>query len=476
MGDYKLTACADYIYDSVDRGVTWTPESGSPNEIWTHIAGSSDGTTIIASTINPSKIYISQDSGATYINVNVMKNEEICRGLASSSDGKILYIGAESGSYEASVVSIYRSSDSGATWVKVFNNSDEGPHLDSMACSADGQTVIIVGSYAVPGFEFPFFYVSMDGGNLWKMVKVDLPKGDWINWNSVACSSDGKFIVAVSFNQQCIWTFRVQPDGQIVPTKQLNTQGELWYSVACSGSGSTVIASCITGLFISYNYGVDWVKKSSKSGGLECSNDGICMACTLENFIITSFDGGNTWIEQLGSYADTWRGIMITNKPLCVLGKTKILMADGSLKPIKDIVRGERVVTDKETGETKQVARVLSSFWKGKASCLPKGTLGGKEDVVCSEGHPVWALDGTYRMKSKDVNGAVQIDVCDTFYTLQYEEEGTYYAEGIRMDSVSPYFYQNRLPKQLYFNKAKHDKRVIVTKEDDPRRGKPKII
>jgi len=154
---------------------------------------------------------------------------------------------------------------------------------------------------------------------------------------------------------------------------------------------------------------------------------------------------------------------IITSTPVCVLGKTNILMADGSLKPIKEIVRGERVLTDKATGATKKVARVLSSVFKGAAVRIPKGTFGSTEEVIC-------------RTKSKDVKGAIRFQLWDTVYNLQYEEEGTYYAEGIRMDSVSPYFHVNRLPKQLYFNKAKHDKRVIVKDENDPRRGKPKMI
>jgi len=495
MGDYKITATADYIYDSLDRGVTWVKESGSPNENWTHIAGSSDGTTIIASTNDPSKIYISYDSGATYNIRNVFNDPaEICKGLASSSDGKTLYVGGEIIIYDYPRTSIYRSLDSGTTWSKVY--TDPGPKVYSMTCSADGQTVIVVGGFGESGYQF--FKVSMDSGNIWKNVSITVDYNT-LTWTSVACSSDGKFIVASNndgISNPSIWTFTVGLDGVIVPTKQVNAPNKTWYSLACSGSGSTIIVSSdggshdgddddddfdIDSLIISYNYGVDWVNKSFISKGtVACSNDGMCMACASYGSISTSFDGGTTWIQQpgsnLGSVTIGWTDIMITSKPVCVLGKTKILMGDGSLKPIKDIVRGERVITDKETGATKQVARVLSSIFKGAAVRIPKGTLGSTEEVICTEEHPVWSEDGTYRTKSKDVKGAIRFQLWDTVYTLQYEEEGTYYAEGIRMDSVSPYYHVNRLPKQLYFNKAKHDKLVIVKDENDKRRGKPKMI
>jgi hypothetical protein len=61
-------------------------------------------------------------------------------------------------------------------------------------------------------------------------------------------------------------------------------------------------------------------------------------------------------------------------------------------------------------------------------------------------------------------------------YNLQFEDEGSFYAETIKMDSLSPNFYRNKLPQELYFDQFKYDDSIIIKNEDDPRRGKPKMI
>jgi len=473
MADYKLTACAieDYIYDSVDRGVTWIPESGSFVNQWTCIAASSDGKKLIAAAFfitsyDYGEVYRSVDSGATWTKIVIDIEPHVWFSVASSSDGNILY----AGDVFSPSSGLYRSLDGGQTWERKYS----GNYLwTAIACSVDGKIV------AASGIEG--LVISIDSGETWIPIIVEgTPVWYWVD-----CSTDGRFIVAADYSDNgYIWTIRITEHTGIQVKKQLNSGGIGWLSVACSGNGSTIVASTIVAgsadLYISYNYGEDWIKKWSEPSleswyPVACSKDGMCLAGgIIRGPIITSFDGGITWNRQTSKQ---WTRIIVaTESEVCVLGKTKILMADGSMKPIKDIVRGERVITDKETGATKKVARVLVSVSKGTAVCLPKGTLGNTEDVICTEAHPVWALDGTYRMKSKDVNGAVQIENWDTFYNIQYEEEGTYYAEGIRMDSVSPYYYKKRLPKKLYFNQAKHDKRVIVKDENDKRRGKPKII
>jgi len=473
MTDYKLTACAleDYIYDSVDRGVTWIPESGSFVNLWTCIAASSDGKKLIAASYMSidflyGEVYRSVDSGATWTKIIIDIEPHVWFSVASSSNGNILYAGDLS--FYSPSSGLYRSLDGGQTWERKYS----GSYLwTAIACSVDGKIV------AASGIEG--LVISIDSGETWIPIIVEgTPAWYWVD-----CSTDGRFIVAADFsNNGYIWTIRITEHTGIQVKKQLNSGENGWHSVACSGNGSTIVASTSKAdLYISYNYGEDWIKKWSEPIFTDawfpvgCSKDGMCLAGgMIGGPIITSFDAGITWTRQTSKQ---WTRIIVaTESEVCVLGKTKILMGDGSLKPIKDILRGETVITDKESGMTKKVARVLVSVSKGTAICLPKGTLGNTEEVVCTEAHPVWALDGTYRMKSKDVIGAVQIEKWETFYNLQYEEEGTYYTEGIRMDSVSPYYYKKRLPKKLYFNKAKHDKRVIVKDENDKRRGKPKMI
>jgi hypothetical protein len=60
-------------------------------------------------------------------------------------------------------------------------------------------------------------------------------------------------------------------------------------------------------------------------------------------------------------------------------------------------------------------------------------------------------------------------------YNIQYEEEGVYYANGVKMDSLSSNNHQYKLAKELYFDRSKYDENFIVKVEDDSRRGKPKM-
>jgi hypothetical protein len=69
-----------------------------------------------------------------------------------------------------------------------------------------------------------------------------------------------------------------------------------------------------------------------------------------------------------------------------------------------------------------------------------------------------------------------QLKMTDTFYNLQFEEESVYYAEGLKMDSLSPNFCGNKLPQSLYFDKLKHDTKCYIEKEDDLRRKKPLMV
>ena len=157
---------------------------------------------------------------------------------------------------------------------------------------------------------------------------------------------------------------------------------------------------------------------------------------------------------------------------ICVGPNTKILLHDGTSKMISELKRGNRIIQDIKTGKTGKIARIIVSSSASRVK-IPIGLLGNKEDLIITEGHPVWINDDNNRIRSKNIKGCKKIEGRDDVYSIQFEEEGTFYAESIKIDSLSPNFYTFKLPKELYFNKAKHDKRCIIREEDDPRRGKP---
>jgi len=57
-------------------------------------------------------------------------------------------------------------------------------------------------------------------------------------------------------------------------------------------------------------------------------------------------------------------------------------------------------------------------------------------------------------------------------YNIQFEDEGTFYVNNIKVDSLSPNFKKDKLPLELYFDKLKYIE-DIVTSEDNKNRNKP---
>ena len=160
---------------------------------------------------------------------------------------------------------------------------------------------------------------------------------------------------------------------------------------------------------------------------------------------------------------------------ICVGPDTKILLHDGTSKMISELKRGDRIIQDVQTGKTGKIARIIVSSSVSRVK-IPIGLLGNKEELIITEGHPVWINDDNNRIYAKNIKGSKKIQGRYDVYSIQFEEEGTFYAESIRVDSLSTNFYKFKLPKELFFNKAKHDKRCVIREEDDPRRGKPLML
>ena len=198
------------------------------------------------------------------------------------------------------------------------------------------------------------------------------------------------------------------------------------------------------------------------------SNTGLItgVAVGATSVIVRTTDGSNLSVTV---------PVTVISEPICVVRGTRIMMADGTSKPIQDIQRGDRVLCDKESGVFQKVARLTEMMHNGKAIQIPRGLIGNKKKLIMTPEHPIW-IKNENRMYSKHIKGAIPLTISEKVYNIQFEEEGTYYAEGIKVDSMSPNFYQMKLPKDLFFNRLKHNKRLFVQEEDDPVRRKPKMI
>ena len=158
----------------------------------------------------------------------------------------------------------------------------------------------------------------------------------------------------------------------------------------------------------------------------------------------------------------------------CVRGSSLISMSDGSKKEIKDIIRGDVVLNDKETNISKKVCRLLKGLSNKISVRIREGLIGNTREIISSPNHPIWI--GSNRILAGDIRGGELIEINEILYTIQYEEEGTYYVEDVKVDAISPNNMYFKLPKALFFNKSKHNKICFIKCEDDPRRNKPLMI
>jgi uncharacterized repeat protein (TIGR03803 family) len=212
------------IYLSTNSGAIWTPTS-APSNNWYSVASSADGTKLAAVDGGGQRIYTSPDSGNTWTNTSAPSN--YWYSVASSADGTKLV--AVAGLY-SHIGPIYTSTNSGATW-----SSNSAPHLlwTHVSSSADGITMMAVAGGT--GSDGPI-YTSTNSGATWV-----LRSGAGIRpWISSAVSADGTKMAAVvqggingiytSTNSGVTWVVNQMPFLD-------------WNAVASSADGSFLVAS-----------------------------------------------------------------------------------------------------------------------------------------------------------------------------------------------------------------------------------------
>jgi len=233
--------------------------------------------------------------------------------------------------------------------------------------------------------------------------------------------------------------------------------GSGWYGggggggLAAGGGGGISLVSNLTA-FTGYN-GLAGVPIYGQPAG---TGIGAAPSNTPNN------NGGNGYV------------IISENSGVCFRETTRVLMADRTFKAIKDIERGDEILTDKKNGATKKVARSLKYMATGKATEIPMHLIGNRRTIVCSSTHPFWVSD-TRRILAGDIEGTEEIKICEWLYTIQFEDEGTYYVEGVKVDAVSPDHRKFKLPKELYFDQTKYKANRVMKSEDDERRKKPNM-
>jgi hypothetical protein len=185
------------IWVSTDSGATWVDRSSGTSSTEAHVAMSSDGMKIVATSIND--FYFSTDGGENWSHHFVGGDSWF--DLASSSDGTKLAAVGYNGR-------IYTSNDSGGTWA--IRSSAGTRDWYGVTISDDGSRVGAVAFSINRDFNTKGdIWLSSDSGATWtKQVSAGQA-----NWRKIASSSDGKKIIAVSAhifgNTGAIWTVQL---------------------------------------------------------------------------------------------------------------------------------------------------------------------------------------------------------------------------------------------------------------------------
>jgi hypothetical protein len=197
------------LFTSSDGGANWTeigPYGAGVNRYWRSIDCSDDGSFIILADGYQwsGRIWISTDYGANWTEkqpAGYAVNQWMI--VACDADGSVL--AAKQGATDGY---IYLSTNSGTNWT-VINPTGIGTGsatYTDIAINGDGSVIIVCASrYAVTP-ESDRMWMSTDSGTNWTEVRPSGADED-VAWRSVACSASGTTIIAVHAGYQTggIW-------------------------------------------------------------------------------------------------------------------------------------------------------------------------------------------------------------------------------------------------------------------------------
>jgi len=221
------------IYTSTNSGATWTAQTNAPNEVWSVVASSADGTKLLLT--DGAYIYTSTNSGASWTQRQSAPPGGGWSDVCSSADGtKLVAVAPGDTNYPNPLVGgIYTSTNAGATWKQT--SAPTNYFWLHVACSADGSKVAATAEYSYVG-PGGGIYISTNYGGTWTWA-YDSDGYD------VCSSVDGSTLVTAEYQSSCNYIFVSTNSGA---TWMPQLPGDLllyWDTFACSGDG-TKLAGC----------------------------------------------------------------------------------------------------------------------------------------------------------------------------------------------------------------------------------------
>jgi photosystem II stability/assembly factor-like uncharacterized protein len=207
--------------------------------------------------------------------------------------------------YVSFIVLALSSSLNAQNWVLT---SAPNTNWSAVACSADGRKLVATVNAGL-------IYTSPDFGVTWFPTPAPAT-----NWSSVASSSDGSKLVAVAgrkdfYSPDTGWGLIYVSGDSGATWSQTAAPSNSWSSVASSSDGTRLVAVAFTGdIFISSDSGTTWVSNNipyQAWNSVFASADGLTMIVGSSGQLFRSDGSGITWIPvgDPGLYCGYWRSV-----------------------------------------------------------------------------------------------------------------------------------------------------------------------
>ena len=221
----KLVAAAwgGKIHTSSDAGANWTEHPGAGDRNWLAVASSADGNKLAALYDWGGYIFTSSDAGANWTE-RASSGSRKWSAVASSADGNKLVATVEDGT-------VFTSSDAGVTWTAQANSGSR--KWSAVASSADGNKLVAT---ATGGR----IYTSANAGATWTERAAD----GLHNWTAVTISDDGQKLSATAGGGGYIYSSN---DGGATWVAQTSAGVPNWAAIASSADGSKIAAAAYGG-------------------------------------------------------------------------------------------------------------------------------------------------------------------------------------------------------------------------------------
>lgn len=250
----------------------------------------------------------------------------------------------------------YVTTNGGTSWTRTTTGMSFAASVSTCSCAVarSSPNIMYCGNYGGTG---GYIYKSTDYGSTW----TELTTSGARNWWAIACSPTGSIVVATAVNGVPYKS----TDGGATWSALSTLSNSTWGPICMSDDGLVIATALTTGgnIYVSTNGGTSFASKANVASwyGICCSSDGktILASSLTSGSCALSTDSGSTWttgINPSGSTGDY-------RKAVCSVSANKIVVVDGNIG-----ASGGYIWVSQDKGATwSQQANKNANIWEGIA-------------------------------------------------------------------------------------------------------------